>query len=192
MTSFRTFIAIDFPDTVIDKIKILQKSINGSYLSIIRWTKPDNIHLTLKFLGEVELEKIQLIEKSLDAIANKTEPFNLNLAEIGAFPNWGHPRIIWIGLENSEPLLSVAKEIEENLDKLGFQREIKPFSPHLTIGRVRDKTSYKDIQMLENKCRTITRIKDRILIDNFYMYKSDLQPFGPVYTLLHSSSFKST
>ena len=190
MTTFRTFIALDFPCPVLDKIKKIQKSIDSSYSSIIRWTKPENIHLTLKFLGEVKIEKIQTIEKSLDSIANKMEPFKIDLSEIGAFPNWGHPRIIWIGLEKSEPLLLLAKEIEENMNEIGFEREIRPFSPHLTIGRVRDDTSFKDFQMMENKCRTFTRIEDRIPINNIYIYKSDLQPFGPIYSLLHSSPFK--
>ena len=191
MNTSRTFIAVDFPNQVIEKINKLQKSLNGSASSIIRWMKPENIHLTLKFLGEVELAKVQIIEKNLDIIANEIKPFHLNLEEIGAFPNWGHPRIVWIGIEKSEPLLLLAKEIEENMRNLGCPSEVKPFSPHLTIGRVRDNVSLEDIQMLENKCRVHTIIVDQIMITKIHLYKSDLHTFGPVYTLLYSSSFKA-
>lgn len=192
VTTSRTFIAVDFPNQVIEKINKLQKSLNGSASSIIRWIKPENIHLTLKFLGEVELEKVQIIEKNLDIIANEIEPFHLNLERIGAFPNWGHPRIVWIGIEKSEPLYLLVKEIEKKMVVLGCQREIKPFSPHLTIGRVRDNVSLEDLQMLEIKCHTLSRIEDQIMITKIHLYKSDLHPLGPVYTLLHSSSFKAT
>lgn len=192
MNTSRTFIAFDFPNQVIEKINKLQKSLSGSASLRIRWIKPENIHLTLKFLGEVELVRIQIIEKTLDIIANEIEPFHLNLEGIGAFPNWRLPRIVWIGIEKSEPLLLLAKKIEENLRNLGCQSEAKPFSPHLTIGRVRDNSSFEDSQMLENKCRIFTGIVDQILITKIHVYKSDLHSFGPVYTLLHSSSFKAT
>lgn len=192
MITLRTFIAIDFPNQVIEKINKIQKTLNGSTSSVIRWIKPENIHMTLKFLGEVELEKVQIIGNNLDIIASEMVPFHLNLERIGAFPNWGHLKIVWIGIEKSEPFLLLAKEIEKNMRNLGCQREIKPFSPHLTIGRVRDNVSLEDIQMLEIKCRTLSRIEDQIMITKIHLYKSDLHPLGPVYTSLHSSSFKAT
>jgi 2'-5' RNA ligase len=191
LTTSRTFIAVDFPTQVIEKINGLQKTLYGSALSAIRWIKPENIHMTLKFLGEVELAKIQIIENYLNIIANEIQPFHINLDGIGAFPNWGHPRIIWISIEKSEPLLLLAKMIEENMRNLGFQKEIRPFSPHLTIGRIRDNVFLEDLQILEIKCRTLSRIENHIRITNIQLYKSDLYPLGPVYTLLHSSAFKA-
>ena len=192
MTTSRTFIAVDFPNQVIEKINKLQKSLNSSALPIVRWTKPENLHLTLKFLGEIELARIQIIENIFDKIADEIEPFHLNLEGIGAFPNWGHPLIVWIGIEKSEPLYLLAKEIEKSMAVLGCQREIKPFSPHLTIGRIKENISSEDIQKFKKGCPINTNIVDQIMVTKIHLYKSDLHSFGPVYSLLHSSSFKAT
>jgi 2'-5' RNA ligase len=192
MASSRIFIAVNFPNQVIKKIYKLQKSLINSTSSIIRWIKLENIHVTLKFLGEVELTKVQIIEKYLDSIANEIQPFHLNLGGIRAFPNWRHPRIVCIEIEKSEPILLLAKMIEENISTLNYQKEIRSFSPHLTIGRIRENASYEDIQMLEINSSTFSRIEDQIMITKIQLYKSDLYPSGPVYTLLHTSTFKAT
>jgi len=192
MTSLRTFIAIDFPKEVIKQIVAIQKSLNDSISSVVRWTTSENTHLTLKFLGEIESAKELIIEKTLDDITNEINPFYLNLKGIGVFPNWHRPRIVWIGIEKSQPLYLLAKLIEEKMFTLGCQKEIKPFSPHLTIGRVRDNISNEDIQVLEKRCLIHTINIDRILISQIHLYKSDLHSFGPIYTLLNSSSFKAT
>jgi RNA 2',3'-cyclic 3'-phosphodiesterase len=192
MGTLRTFLAIDFPSHIIEKINGIQKSLNNLGPTNIRWVKPENIHLTLKFLGNIELSRIQQIKNDMDAISNEYQPFHIKLKGIGAFPHWRQPRIIWIGIEKSEILILLANKLEMKMRALGCQREIRPFSPHLTIGRFRDNTSPEGFQRLEIECRTTKRIDDQIEVSNFCLYKSDLHAFGPEYTLLYSSSFKTT
>ena len=190
METIRTFISIDFPEQAIKVIGDIQKSLNNAIPTIVRWIKSENMHLTLKFLGNVQLQKIHVIEIALDKIALEIEPFHLNLEGIGAFPNWGHPRIIWIGVGKPELVHGLAEQIEEKMVALDCQKEIKSFSPHLTIGRVREHISSEDIQMLEKRTRINTTFVDQIMVTGIHLYKSDLHPSGPVYTLLHSSPFK--
>ena len=192
MVSYRSFIAADFPDRIIEKIGLIQKSLKEDIPSFVNWTNLDNIHLTLKFLGEIKLEKIQGIEESLDNIAFDTKPFSLELGGIGAFPNWRNPRIIWVGFEKSESLNSLVRLIEASMSNLGCQKEVKPFSPHLTIGRIRDYFRKEDIQILEKKSCTLKRIADITQVSEIHLYKSDLFRLGPVYTLIHTSPFKTS
>jgi 2'-5' RNA ligase len=191
MPTLRTFLAIDFPSHIIEKINRIQKSLNKLGSSNIRWVKPENIHLTLKFLGEIELSRIQQIKNDMDVISNEYQPFHIKLKGIGAFPHWRQPRIIWIGIDKSETLILLANQLEMNMRSLGCQHEKRPFSPHLTIGRFRDNTSPEVFQRLEIECRTTARIDDQIMISNFCLYKSDLRSFGPEYALLYSSSFNT-
>jgi 2'-5' RNA ligase len=190
--TYRSFIAVDFPNCIIEKIGLNQESLKEGFPSFVHWTRPENIHLTLKFLGEIDIEMVRRIEKSLDILANISKPFSLELDGIGVFPNWKNPRIIWIGFNKSEYLLSLVRQIETQMNNLGCQREEKPFSPHLTIGRVRDNAKPEDIRILENKCCSFARIAGSTQITEIHLYKSDLFHSGPVYTLLHSSIFKAS
>ncbi len=190
METIRSFISIDFPEQAIKMIRETQKSLNNAIPPIVRWVKSENIHLTLKFLGNVQLQKIRVIEAALDQIANEIEPFPLILEGIGSFPNWEHPRIIWIGIVKSELVRSLAELIEAKMVALDCEKETKSFSPHLTIGRVREHISPEDIQMLEKRTWINTIFVDKIKITGIHLYKSDLHASGPIYTLLHFSPFK--
>jgi len=132
----RTFIAIELPENIHNKLQKLQDDLRAS-MPDVRWTKPTNIHLTLKFLGDVEASRIDRIGEILKGIARNYSPFEMNLAGIGAFPNSRKPSIIWTGVEKGAgQLIEIAKNIESAMEKIGFPKEKRPFKPHLTVGRI--------------------------------------------------------
>ena len=112
----------------------------------IRWARPSNLHLTLRFLGDrVEHGLLVQIDKSLRQIASQTSPFVLNARGTGAFPNQDRPRVIWIGLVN-EQLMRLARQVEDAAVEAGFAAEARPYTPHLTIGRTRDLRGWHDVR----------------------------------------------
>ncbi len=133
------------------------------------------------------MEKVRRIKDNLDIIAIETKPFGLKLEGIGSFPNWRNPRIVWIGVEKSESLHLLVRQIETNMRNLGCASEIKSFSPHLTIGRVRENSRQEAIQILEKKCSSFAAITGSTQITEIHLYKSDLYRSGPVYELIHTS-----
>lgn len=155
-----------------------------------RPVKPENIHITLKFLADIDQNQIQKTSRLLDQLTVNFSPFTASVQGIGAFPSWNmHPRVIWIAMEPAEELRRVHKSIDEGLVNLGFPSDKKPFSPHLTLARV----SFV-------KPETV-RIFDRLqhlspepffgefTIDRLVLYKSVLLPQGPVYSILSSHPF---
>lgn len=135
MAKTRTFIALPLPNELrlaIDSALAAPRE----HVSGVRWVEPGNLHLTLKFYGDVDDASIEAITARLAAL--KTAPFEISLEGLGAFPSWPRPRVVWVGLSPAGPLLtSLVESIEAFSSALGFPRETRPFRPHLTIGRVR-------------------------------------------------------
>ena len=147
----------------------------------------DNIHLTLKFLGDITEEKCTKIKSILDKIGNNTKPFDISIKDIGVFPSIDRPRVIWVGLDSgSAESKELAKKIDEELSGIGFQEESRPFAAHLTIGRVR---SPKNKEALKQKLTTynlqLTTKLQRI--SSIILFQSTLSPKGPTYTKLHEA-----
>ncbi len=182
----RSFIAINLPE----QLKRNISEFLNPFLSIksdVKWVKPENLHLTIKFLGNVELDKISYIEEILSGVVSRFEPFDIYFSEIGCFPNMNRPRVIWIGIKDENSFLKLFKDIEENISKLGFKREGREFSPHLTIGRVK---GTKGIEIIREKIRQLGTddrglIKDqKIVVNSISLIRSDLSGAGARYTLL--------
>lgn len=189
----RAFIAIELSNEIRGSLAQIESHLKYSGADI-KWAEKDNIHLTLKFLGEITEEKSEKIKYILDEIAKQTKPFELSLKIskeesipfLGAFPNLNHPRVIWLGLDKgaAESRL-VAEKVDDALLKIGFQKESRPFAAHLTIGRVR---SPKNKEALKEKISSL-RLKDYSLqlIDAITLFQSTLTPKGPIYTKIHES-----
>lgn len=181
----RCFIALDLP---IDIKKQINHIINiASPLSKdIKWVPYDNIHLTLKFLGEVNETLIKEIEKRLRDICSGNEPFSINVRGIGAFPNEKVPNVLWVGIEQSENLRALFKTIDHAISELGFEREKRKHSPHLTIGRVKDK---KDVL---RAIKALNEFRDKSFgtayISEVHLMRSVLKLTGAEYSKI--SSFK--
>ncbi len=140
--SLRLFIALDLPGEIAEKISRLVRDLSGR-LEGVRWTPAPNIHLTLKFLGQVETENIPQIRECLDRTAGRHLPLAVSLGGLGAFPGGRNPRVIWTGVgEGREKLAGLAEDLDRGLAELGFPREARNYTPHLTLGRVKNGRSF--------------------------------------------------
>ncbi len=180
----RTFIAIPIPEEVKSEISAIQNRLRSFPGDKISWTRPEGIHLTLKFLGDVEENLIKDIAGALSKTAGKFDIFQANTTITGGFPNLRKPRVLWLGIEGGENLIRLQKEIDDTVSKFGFQREKKAFHPHLTVGRVRflDKGSELPKSFKEMKVRSFTFKMDRVELTS-----SLLKPTGAEYRALHSA-----
>jgi len=181
LNKMRTFIAVELIADLKKKIEELQnplKRINTD----VSWVKPGNVHATLKFLGEVSEDKIEKIFEGTKLALEGMKVFKLSLRDLGCFPNLKRPRVIWIGVDKGKQELSLMqKKIEDEMGKIGFTREDREFSPHLTIGRVK---SPKNIEKLTELIKNINFQTGEIEIKEVVMMISELHPAGAIYTPL--------
>jgi len=148
----------------------------------IGWVKKENLHLTLKFLGETPLEKLDALKGNLAASLNGPTKFPLSLSGAGAFPNLNRARVIWIGVsEGKEKLTELAQKVEEATLPLGFAAEKREFSAHLTIGRVKDSRLSERLLAKVSSC---TFEAQGIIVSEVVLYQSELAPGGSIYTPL--------
>ena len=184
----RCFLAIDLPSALKDAIcsaTIGARRALGP--DIVRWIPPQNIHLTLKFLGDTAATSLEHIRSALEAEVPHFKHFNLGLNGLGAFPNAKRPRVLWIGLEAPAALISLQHELDMATSRLGYASEERGFSPHLTIGRVRPNVSTAGVlsirQVLEG---APVGWLGTLPVGAVHLYKSELLPAGSVYTRLHT------
>ena len=184
--TIRTFIAIEIPGNIISKIRELQTGIK-KYGFKVRWVRSENIHLTLKFLGDVEAAKIGEMIEAISKTAKGHTPISLKAKGIGVFPGIKRPRVLWVGLTGQlEALVRLHKTLDENLKVLGFPGEKRPFKGHLTMGRIKDKI---DVKKLGDALMAFRRFEsETFTAGNLNLYKSELKPSGAVYTKLDSVS----
>ncbi len=177
----RTFIAVELIAELKKKIEELQnplKRINTD----VSWVKSGNVHATLKFLGEVPEEKIEKVFEETKLALEGMKVFKLSLRDLGCFPNLKRPKVIWIGVDKGKQELSLMqKKIEDEMGKIGFLKEDREFSPHLTIGRVK---SPKNIDKLTELIKNTSFQTEEIEIKEVVVMKSDLHPAGAIYTPL--------
>ncbi len=182
MVGIRSFIAIDVEDPeIVSKIVRVQEEILSSSAKL-KPVERQNLHFTLKFLGNVEESRIELVVSTMREVLESFEPFPMHLKGVGAFPKVSRPNVVWIGVdEGRDVFIEMAKELDRSLAKLGFKRETKGFEPHLTIARVKGYSG--DLPEI------IRRISDVdigfIDVEEVRLKKSTLTPQGPIYETLH-------
>jgi len=183
----RAFIAIQIEDTIKGPLGDLIKTLKHSGADI-KWVRPENLHLTLKFLGNIDREQVTAISDHLDAAGNGHVPFSFSLIGTGAFPDLRRPRVIWTGLRGYEPILKIFKDIDTLMEREGFPREKRPFSPHITLGRVRS------LQGIDKLLEELVKYKGAGFgtqtVDSLHLMKSVLKPGGPEYSLLHAAPLR--
>ncbi|HRD01144.1 MAG TPA: RNA 2',3'-cyclic phosphodiesterase [Candidatus Saccharicenans sp.] len=178
----RTFIAIDLSLEIKDKLVTLVNHLKPLGKNI-KWVARENYHLTLKFLGEISESEMEDIKKTLDEVAGRHNSFNLKLKGTGSFPPGSNRiRIVWVGITNGERLLSLQKEIEIELEKRGFPKENRPFSPHLTIGRV--KRPEKQDKLASELEKNNQQELGSMMVREITFFQSILRPQGPEYHIL--------
>jgi 2'-5' RNA ligase len=178
----RLFIAIELPDEIKQGIARVQEQLRKAGANA-GWTRPEGIHLTLKFLGEVPDAKVQEIMQAIDGAVTGSGKLNLKVEGAGTFPNVKNPRVLWTGVTGDiEKLAALQTAVENAMTGLGFEREERKFSPHLTLGRI------KFPKPQDNWQQKIERIKD-VKLGGFEagqvsLMKSELKREGAVYTEL--------
>lgn len=150
----------------------------------INWVKPNNVHITFKFFGETEENKIPNIVLALSEIANRHNNFSFNLKDVGIFGSHYKPRVIWFGVENMKELQALANDVLDGMEDLGFERDRHNFVPHLTIGRIKFTDSKRLFQEIIEKYKSI-EIQNQS-VDQFYLIESFLSSAGPVYEILET------
>jgi 2'-5' RNA ligase len=190
MPTIRAFIAIELPVDIQQKldniIHNLQAMINPT---AIRWVNARNIHLTIKFLGEIPLSSVDPITQNLIAETNRHPGFEMSLGGLGVFPNFHRPRIIWVGLTTPTELLILQKGIEKEVNKMGIPFEDHPFSPHLTLGRISPNASPVLTKQIGEIINTFHIEKmGSFSVSNLVLFRSDLTPAGAIYTRLATAS----
>ncbi len=185
--TLRLFIALELPPDVLDALQAVQNHLRGrAPRDAVRWTRPEGVHLTLKFLGETPAAKQAAITVAMQQAAAGHAPLHLHAAGLGCFPNLARPRVVWIGLGGDlDALAALAEAMEAAAETLGFARERRPFSPHLTLGRVRQEAAGTDIKAL-GRLIEATPIGEiaRWTAESVSLMRSDLRPDGARYTCL--------
>jgi 2'-5' RNA ligase len=177
----RSFLAIELPDTVRNAFQELHSRIVLPQFDV-RWVKPENIHLTFRFFGEVPVEDIRRLSEAVRKASQHTAPCLIRIRGLGAFPNMQNPRVVWTGIEDPAPLFQLERRISKELDRIGWPPPDKPFQPHLTLGRVRSSRGRRELQ--ECLERNEHHPVGDCYVDHISLVKSDLYPSGPVYTIL--------
>jgi len=193
MEKIRTFIAIELDESIKESLTKLQERLKGQVpRGSVRWVRPEGVHLTLKFLGDVPADQIGEITKALERSCQGFAPFSLLCGGLGCFPNLKRPRVMWVGIQEETGTLSQLKEaIEENVAPLGYPPEKRKFSPHLTLGRVQRRVSSGDRHRLgelvgASEIGTLSQMQ----VKSVNLMRSDLRPSGAVYTRLAEVELK--
>jgi 2'-5' RNA ligase len=181
MKTLRTFIALELPEDLKEKLSQIQQ-IFIQNTGGIRWVKPENIHLTLKFLGSTSEDKVEEVFRILEQTVRGFPCFAFTVSGLGAFPNPRNPKVIWAGIQANSQLFSFQKQLEDGLSSIGFSREKRSFSPHLTLGRVKDPQVRKNLRDILEKY--IDEDWGNYEASWIIFYRSDLKPAGPVYSIL--------
>lgn len=189
MNQLRAFIAIDLPHPIQEAIeKQTSRLRQAAGDGLVRWIPPQNIHLTLKFLGNIAASHMDFLKQLLHQTADSHQPFDVQIGGIGSFPNSKLPRVLWAGVHAPADLASLQKNIEAGAARLGYEKEARPFSPHLTLGRVRQGIDPRDLQKISAALNGI-QIGNigSARVDAVHLYKSELRPEGSLYTKLFSA-----
>lgn len=183
MTSMRCFIAID-PGPLVKKniYDFLNKMKLKDTLYDIKWVKPGNLHITLAFLGQMPCNKVPDLNNSLDEVIKRYKPFSVNLSGFGVFPNLNSPRVFWIGIDESPALINLKQDVNLVLEKLGLDYDKKPFSPHLTLGRIK-----KPIK-IDRELINSLNFTSKFDVNEISLIKSELHREGPRYTNIYTFS----
>lgn len=182
----RLFTAIEFSESIREGLLELISSFEDFSL---RWTKRENLHLTLKFIGPFPESRLPELREEIEKTLLEIPSFPLKLQRLGVFPNPKRPSAFWVGVDRNETLLQMAKELEEKLEKLDIPREDRPFRAHITLGRMPRRKDWGDPKKLASLLKEIS-FQDEMTVEKIALFKSSLLPEGPVYEVLQEFSLK--
>jgi len=193
MEQMRCFVAIELEEAIHQEIRrtqtLLKSNPSGRHG---RWVRPEGIHLTLKFLGDVPADQIDTIAQAIRDATAGVAPFRVSYGGLGCFPNTRFPRVIWIGVEDPEgTLLRLQKAVETHLSALGYPPERRAFHPHLTLARTRRVSKGEQVALGKLVERTqVDRLGD-MLVREISLMRSELRSSGAVYTQLAAAPLRA-
>ncbi len=193
MAQVRSFIAIELPDGLKQELVRLQARLKSEAPPVVKWVDPSGIHLTLKFLGSVAVDRIGDITGAIEAAARGIAPFRLEVKGLGVFPSPRRVQVVWVGVEGEEAdkLKQLYQRLESNLARLDFAPESRPFSPHLTLARLRDRASPEERQGLgQLVARTGFEAAGTIEVDSIRLMKSQLTRESAIHSQISAIKLK--
>jgi len=188
MDLIRCFVAIEIPDDLKSKIDQYIYSLK-QIAPKIKWIKARNLHITLKFLGEIPQNLVQQVQNELLGITKIVNPFNMSIQDSGFFPNQNKPRVVWLGMQNNgnNSIFKIHEWIDNRLEPLGFDKEKRRFSPHLTLGRIKFPGNYSELAeyISQNEFQSFD-----FKVNEVVLMKSVLKPSGAEYLKIKSYPFE--
>jgi 2'-5' RNA ligase len=177
----RTFIAIDLDETIKETLEGLIGRLRRQG-GDIRWVKPEGMHLTLKFLGEIGEETVAKVMSTLEVVASRNRPFHLIFRGTGTFPPGHRARVLWVGIEENPGLKALQEDLEREMERLGFSREERGFHPHLTLGRVKASLGLQPV--LQEFSKEAATIFGETEATRLTFFQSTLKPTGAEYKII--------
>jgi 2'-5' RNA ligase len=191
MEEVRCFIAIELTEELKRGLRELQAQLKAASQAPVKWVEPENIHLTLKFLGNVATDRLNEIGQATTNAVRGTSPFSLEVRELGVFPNPRRVQIVWVGLSGEvEKLTILQQRIESGLAKLGFAPENRRFTPHLTLARLRDRATPQERERLGQLVAETEFAARSFIVNSVKLIKSQLTREGPIYSQLSSAALE--
>jgi len=189
MSVFRSFIAIDLSSEIHRRLEQVSTDLQESMEGLpIRWVPVDNVHLTLKFLGDVSVANIEMLKKIIQTAATAHKEFEMSIGGAGAFPSSRRPRVVWIGIEAPPELALIQRSIDVETARLGYKSDAREFAPHLTLGRVSRSAQPREVQQISRVLEKLTLgFLGVTRVQAIHLYRSDLKPGGAVYSRLYSA-----
>ena len=182
----RTFIAIDFPPEIIEKIEqVIDYFKTQTPESALKWVAPEKLHLTIKFIGEISGEILPQAKSLISDALKNQQAFFISIQGLGMFPDVKNPRVIWLGIAGGDPLVMIHESLDQRLKEIQIKPEPRGYSPHLTIARVLRQTDQKTARLIGDTLSKFTVDSlGTIRVNEIRLYQSDLTPRGPNYTPL--------
>jgi 2'-5' RNA ligase len=192
----RAFIAIDLPAECREALAGVQEQLAPVGRGV-KWARPEGIHLTLKFLGDIDEAQVEAVSEAMRAAASGSDRMSLQMKGVGAFPGVARPRVVWVGVVGDvAPLAALQRDLEARLALLGFEPEARRFSPHLTLGRVKEFTKDFGGRGKSRLGEAIVALAGLELSDfeaaELVLFRSELKPGGAVYTRLRAVALGSS
>lgn len=185
--TWRVFCAIDLPTDLKQKLAIHIDQLKKGTSAKAGWTRPQNIHLTIKFLGNIPVSNVEQLSEAATSAVKSLAPFNLTAERCGVFPAYGPPRVLWIGIADaSAQLARLSERLDEECAAVGLPRETRPFHPHLTLARIRQKGNAR---ALGEAHRSLEFPKTEFAVNELLVIRSELGNDGSKYTTVSRHGF---
>lgn len=192
MDAIRAFIAVPLPDEIRRRLGTIIEQLQQKTPPVVRWVAPENMHLTLKFLGSISPGNLDHLKQVLASEATHHTASSLCLEGLGAFPNRNRPRVLWVGVRAQRALFELQQSIDRETARLGYPSEERGFSPHLTLGRISPHASPDELHQIAEALANHQMGEVGIApVAEIILFRSDLNPGGAVYTPLFKARLKT-